>query len=91
MHAVLEPVLAVGMVEQAAQDDRPAGTATGGRAKSVCEQRAVSRQRVDVRRADRAVAVAAEVEAQVVGDYDDDVFGPGPGAGERKQESGGEE
>ncbi len=79
MSRVLQPVLAVGVVLQAGENHRPAGAATGGRAKSPVEARAIVGQCIEMRRAGDFVAIASQLASQVVGDDDDDVLGGGRG------------
>ena len=71
---VLQAVLAIGVVVHAAQDHRAAGAATGGGAKRVGEQRAVGGQRVEMRRLGHAVAIAAQLQSQIIGHDQHDVF-----------------
>ena len=74
-------VVSVGVVVQSGENDRSAGGATGGCAKSVREKCAIGGKCVHVGRLNDGVAIAAGIGALVVRDEEDDVFGSGMGGG----------
>src|SRR5262249_28216896 len=71
---VRESVLPARVREQPRVERGPARTARGDRGEAVTETHAVLRQTVEVRRLDLRVAVATEIEAEVVGDEQNDVL-----------------
>jgi hypothetical protein len=67
MYGVLQPVLSVGMIEHTRENHRPARAAARGGAIGIAEPRAVGGQRIEVRRLDDRVPIAARVLPLVIG------------------------
>ena len=76
MMAVLVPVLAVVVVVEAAENNGAAGTATGGGAERIVETHAFGREGIQVRRLDRAIAIAAQIAPPMIVTDDQDDVGP---------------
>ena len=68
------PVLAVGVVVQAAHYDRTAGRATGGRGKGIEKKGSVFGEGVDGRSLGYFVSIATEGGGFVISDEEDDLY-----------------
>jgi len=76
MIRMLVAILTVQVVMQAAEDDRAAGAATGGRAERMSEAGAVGSKAIQIRCFNFPVSVTAEIEAMIVGDNHDHISLP---------------